>query len=602
MGGSIEEPEVDDPALEQALTEVIADLDAERLGEARRKARALLSDATQIAPHARLLLAVANLREGQAPQALTTFEDLARDDDLDPVVRRAAMLYRALVLGMQGKQPQALRGLEAYEGSRPSTLLLAPERAPAMTLLALSWQAQGDKAQALAAWSWVYQFGDPAARLLARGQSLDMLRRDVSEEVLLTWTASEDDFTRGYTGAALLLRATADFDQVPDSDRQRVLGEWFRQTAPALSRLQDQELIEEVALRLAHMAGPQAVRVGLLLPLSGKDRRVGQRALAGALVAQGVFRPGAGPRSTILIQDTGSSPEGARRGVQSLVSQGASLILGPLDNGESLEAAREAEAASVPLIALSLEREVVTQGPQVFRLFWDEERELAFLLARAAEAGVQRLGIMHPEVSLSTRLAERAQDLAPPGMKVVSVVSYDPGASDFRKAARAIKRSKVDAVFVPDLAARVSRVLPFLATENLWCGKNILCLGNATWSDARLLQDGGDYAKDALIATSYSTLAPGETNQQFVQAYQAMIGTPPDMIAAFTFDALRLARLLTLERRASSPEEVQAALADLGSFDGVIGPLVVEDTGEIALTPLMLTVQGDKMVPWKPAP
>lgn len=611
IGGAEEPPQVDDPALRQSLDEIRDHLEEGRPAQARQQAQALVADAPQVAPLARLWVAVADLRQGQHKQAEASLRALSQDEDVDVVVRRAAVLYQALALGLQGDS-RAARSLlrDAYPLSAPSPLLLVSDGAPAMTLVAQAHAMAGRDREALSAWSWVYELGDPAARLLARSRALELLRDQAEEEALLGLVESSDDFTRGYAGAALLLRATAGPDRPALSPERRMrLGEVYRQIAPALLRLQEQGLAEELALRLAHAAGPQAVRLGLLLPLSGQDRPVGERALGGALVAQGVFRPGAAARSTLLLKDTGSDPEGARRGVQELVAQGASLIVGPLDGQEAEAAAETAESLGVPMIALSLDKEVVQRGPRVFRLFWDSRREVELLLQQAQRAGARRVGVLHPSLPLARRLAEAAQELAPSyGLQVVQVMDYDPGASDFRKEARGMARARVDAVFVPDLAPRVARVLPFLATEQLWCrpaaqqqeGRHILCLGNATWSQPQLLASGDDYATGALIATSYSPLAPTEENRRFVQAHRAMLGQDPDMIAAFTYDAVRLARVLTLERRAGDAEEVQAALANLGSWPGVTGTVAVQADGEISISPLLLTVQGQGFELWQP--
>lgn len=601
-------PEIEDPALRARLGELRADLDAGRLDAARARAEALLD--SPVVAQARLLLAIVALRQGEPAEAARALEALVGDDE--EAVAEAAALYRGLALAAQGRREEALAWLgERAPGGAPPALLEPGDAAAAMSLLSEARQREGRLEEALEALSWVYERGDTPARLLARSRALELTRAEPRQERLQAQLESPDDFTRGMAGAALLLRATSSpGPRALPPERLAELGELYQQVSPSLLRLQEHELAEELALRLAHAAGPRAVRLGLLLPLSGGDRRAGERALGGALIAQEVYSPHSAPRSALLLKDTGSDPEGARRGVEELVAQGATLIIGPLDQEEAAAAAQAAEARGVPLITLSLDPAVVRQGPNVFRLFWDPEGEVAALMRHARATGARRVAVLHPRLPLSTRLAEAARRLGEAeGLEVSTAIPYNADTSDFREVAKALSRSRADAVFVPDIAERVGRLLPFLAAEGLWCdaaqgdkGRALLCLGNSTWAEGRLLQDGVSYARGAVVATSYSPLAPGEANQRLVQVYRATAGGDPDLIAAFAFDALRLGRHLVLERGAGDPQGLRAALQGLEGWPGAAGPVGHRGEGELWQAPLLLTVGKEGFALWEARP
>ncbi|MCH8991732.1 MAG: ABC transporter substrate-binding protein [Acidobacteria bacterium] len=72
---------------------------------------------------------------------------------------------------------------------------------------------------------------------------------------------------------------------------------------------------------------PSAVRVALLLPLSGRNARLGNAMVNAAQLA--LFDL-ADDRFELLIHDTKGTPEGAAEAAALAIGDGASLILGPL--------------------------------------------------------------------------------------------------------------------------------------------------------------------------------------------------------------------------------------------------------------------------------
>ena len=69
------------------------------------------------------------------------------------------------------------------------------------------------------------------------------------------------------------------------------------------------------------------VKVALLLPLSGGSAILGEALLHGAEMA--LFDI-ADNRFTLLVKDTGDTPDGARAATDAAIGEGARLILGPL--------------------------------------------------------------------------------------------------------------------------------------------------------------------------------------------------------------------------------------------------------------------------------
>ena len=109
--------------------------------------------------------------------------------------------------------------------------------------------------------------------------------------------------------------------------------------------------------------------LGCILPLSGKRRTFGMRALHGIELAIGAFRPqDEAFRVRLIIWDSEGNPARAREGVRFLAAEGHVVaIIGPLLSHTAVAAAQEAEDQRVPLITLSPLQEIVQQGSYIFQ-------------------------------------------------------------------------------------------------------------------------------------------------------------------------------------------------------------------------------------------
>ncbi len=569
--------------------------------EARKLYRGVAAEFDVAAGEASVMAAAMECEAGQVDAALPALLALGRDEGQSVAVRRGALGYHALCAAGAGRREVAMKALEDYPGQKPSPLWLEADRVEALMLLAEARRRSGDPVAALGALSWAYEMSDVEGRALIRAWGLDLLRQGARLDALEGALGSEDDLTRGLAGAALLLGELASTSPTLSVDRMQ---EILALIAPSLVRLDEGELAGELSRRLSDAAGPKPVIFGALLPMTGRDRRVGAAALEGILMAQGSLRPDAMPRSTLIIEDTRSTPEGARQGVEALAERGVLLILGPLDNAEAREAAEAAQRLEVPLIALSVDAAVVQKGPWIFRRFLDSRREVEALMRSAARGGKRRVAVLAPDLAFGRDLTQAAEEIARrEGVEVVFKASYDPEAADFSALALQLRRARADAVFIPDSARRVARLMPFLAAEDLWCSKKgagdqreLLCMGGATWLQPELLSFGGDYVEGALIAASYAAIAENEANVEFRKAHQLQIGGQPDLFAAFAYDAARMARELVLSRRLTDRVGLREALSALQGYEGITGPVAADATGDLGGPPAMIQVRDRAFV------
>ena len=92
------------------------------------------------------------------------------------------------------------------------------------------------------------------------------------------------------------------------------------------------------------------LKVGVLLPRSGLQAGIGQDCQRGVDIAAGVLKSMGLPDLAIMNGDTESNVETARARAEKLISDGAQLLVGAFDSGQTTAIAQVAEQKGIPLV------------------------------------------------------------------------------------------------------------------------------------------------------------------------------------------------------------------------------------------------------------
>src|SRR6476619_3413623 len=149
----------------------------------------------------------------------------------------------------------------------------------------------------------------------------------------------------------------------------------FRNASTALNR---RRLLASAAAVTTVIAAPALVRgqgaalkVGVLLPRSGAQAGIGQDCFRGAELANPIFKSIGLPELEIMSADTETNVEVARSRAEKLIADGAQLLMGAFDSGQSSAIAQVAEQKGIPfVINIAAAPPITEQGYKfVFRNF-----------------------------------------------------------------------------------------------------------------------------------------------------------------------------------------------------------------------------------------
>ena len=153
------------------------------------------------------------------------------------------------------------------------------------------------------------------------------------------------------------------------------------------------------------------------------------------------------------------------------------------------------------------------------------------------------------------------------GGEIVHSGAYTVGETTFTTLLTEIHKVQPDVIFCPGFQPEV----PSLIKEARQIGITGTFLGGSAWDDReRFLSilDDNSVLDGSYYPTNFSVATPDPNVQEFVMAYSAHFGSPPDGIAASGYDAMRLLALAIETAGSLDPVAVRDAFAAVNGYKG----------------------------------
>ena len=244
-------------------------------------------------------------------------------------------------------------------------------------------------------------------------------------------------------------------------------------------------------------AQSRALRVGVLLPRSGVQAGIGQDCHRGVQVTAGLLKELGLPELSIMNGDTESNVDVARSRAERLISEGAQLLVGAFDSGQTTAIAQVAEQRGIPLVInIAAAPPITEQGYKfVFRNFPTAPMILGDAFANQLEifalagAAPKTAVFMHVNDTFGVAMQKGFTGVMAkfPQMpyKVVDTIAYDPAARDLSVEVAKAKATGAEALV---LVSRLNDAI--LITRELvkqrWSPMTVLSMGPGWYEDQYL--------------------------------------------------------------------------------------------------------------------
>jgi branched-chain amino acid transport system substrate-binding protein len=239
-----------------------------------------------------------------------------------------------------------------------------------------------------------------------------------------------------------------------------------------------------------------ALKVGVLLPRSGAQAGIGQDCQRGVEIAPPIFKGMGLPDLAIMNGDTETNVEVARSRAERMINEGAQLLVGAFDSGQSTAIAQVAEQKGIPfVINIAAAPPITEQGYKfVFRNFPTAPMILADAFANQKEvfeaAGKAPTSVvfMHVNDTFGTAMKNGIGAVMPKfnmPYKIAETISYDPTARDLSVEVAKAKATGAEALL---MVSRLNDAI--LITRELvkqrWSPMAVLSMGPGWYEDQYL--------------------------------------------------------------------------------------------------------------------
>jgi branched-chain amino acid transport system substrate-binding protein len=325
-----------------------------------------------------------------------------------------------------------------------------------------------------------------------------------------------------------------------------------------------------------------ALKVGVLLPRSGIQAGIGQDCHRGVEIAGGILKELGLPNLEIMNGDTESNADVARARAERLINEGAQLLVGAFDSGQSTAIAQVAEQKGIPfVINIAAAPPITEQGYKfVFRNFPTAPMILtdAFINQKEvfAASGVTPKSVvfMHVNDTFGTAMRKGIGGVFPKfdmPYKIVETMAYDPAARDLSVEVAKAKATGADALL---MVSRLNDAM--LLTRELvkqrWTPTAILSMGPG-WYEDQYLRTLGKLADGPMSFVPWYD--PNKKMSKLLEAALAKAhpGINLNTNHIYTFEALLIAADAYKRAGSADPKALADAIRATNITDNVsIGP------------------------------
>jgi branched-chain amino acid transport system substrate-binding protein len=322
-----------------------------------------------------------------------------------------------------------------------------------------------------------------------------------------------------------------------------------------------------------------AIKVGLLLPLTGPFASTGKQLEAGARLymaqnGDSLF----GKKVELIVKDDGGVADTTRRLAQELVVNDKVTVLGgfgltPLALATAPIATQSKTPAVVMVAATS---SVINASPYFVRTSFTLPQVTIGVAEWAPRNGIKSAVTLvsdyGPGIDAEGAFKER---FTLNGGNVLSSIRVPVRNPDFAPFLQRVRDEKPDALFV-FLPAGVGTALMKQFTERGLdkAGIRLIATGDVTEDD--ILNDMGDVAIGVVTSHHYSAAHPSAVNKKFVQAFNdANKGMRPNYMAVAAYDGMRVIYTALRQTKGNGGDALLAAMKGQ-LFESPRGPILID--------------------------
>ncbi len=389
------------------------------------------------------------------------------------------------------------------------------------------------------------------------------------------------------------------------------------------------------------------LRLGVVLPLTGKMSLTGQQVLQGIQLAVNESNlTYQGEELETVVKNSASAP--IEQLVEKLATDPSVIgVVGPVLSDSVRDLVPIADRYHLPMMTPTASSSGLAElSPYVFRNAITRKLQGKYIAEYAVNRlGLRRFVILHPTEEFGFELTDFfVKEVESLGGEVVSVIPYDRSQTDFKKqihemggidddglrtlvndqeknnieskslgqngqmsrplvemglwSGDEVQNLKVslelsyDAIFLPGFYDKVGLIVPQLVFYNI---DTATLLGGRGWNSIELTKMTGKHMREGYFFDGFYAQSKRPEVIKFIREYKNTFGEDPTLLSAQAYDAAKMF-VKTIHSGAKNRLQVKKELLQIRRFQGVSGETTILPTGEAEKKLFAMKIVKNKIV------
>ncbi len=339
------------------------------------------------------------------------------------------------------------------------------------------------------------------------------------------------------------------------------------------------------------------LKIGVLLPLSGKNGKEGEKVYRGIQIALSHLlekRPDL--QVELSVQNIKSSKRESNLSQKSTYKFFKNLnsiaLIGPLFSPAAKNISRISEEKKIPLIIpYAPNFKMDNEKKWVFRNTLDNEMQNRAIFNFAINRlKLRRFALVHERNEHESLMKEKyKKTISELGGFFTKIVSFPMNANDFQSQMSSLgglsdsqlktkyprlsrKRDfkvplNFESILISAKAEKIMLIVPELPFYNI---KGVLLIGNRNWNNPIIAKHAGSYIKNAFFVDGFFHSSRKKIVKKFVADYEKLHNKKPGLLEALGYDSAKLI-FSAIEKGNRQREDIRKYLLNLKQFQGVTG-------------------------------
>ncbi len=335
-------------------------------------------------------------------------------------------------------------------------------------------------------------------------------------------------------------------------------------------------------------AGVKEIVIGVFEPLTGENGGGGYQEVLGMRYANQVYPTvkinGETYNVRLVEADNKSDKTEAVTAAQSLISAGASVVLGSYGSGVSIAAGDIFADNKIPAIGASCTNPQVTLGNDYyFRVCFLDPFQGTVMANYAWQEGAKKAAVITQlgddySSGLGNFFSKAYTAL---GGKVVSEQRFQTNTTDFKSILTNIKAENPDVIFAPSSIATA----PLIIKQARELGITAKIMAGDTWENSSIIENAGASAEGVVLSTFFDDADPATAEAaKFIKGFKPFLvaNKQPEIIPAVSalgYDAYITALKAIEMANSTKGADIRNALVKV-EVEGVTGRIVFDVNGD----------------------